>query len=109
MLLRIPDRSIGAPLWLSGDRQTCPGCERLTSWLDIVPSALSEVHRNELLVRVILGVHKFVDLEAPDAAPGVRCYRCGAEIAELRSFKCHNWAYALEDIDEMVRIAVADT
>jgi hypothetical protein len=108
-LLGIPDQSIGAPLWLSGDRRDCPSCERMTSWLDIVSSALGEVHRKELLVRVILGVQQYVNLEAPDAVPGVHCNKCGAAIEGLRSFKCHNWAYAFEDIDEMVRIAVADT
>ena len=106
-LLGIPDQSIGAPLWLSGDSQTCASCDRMASWLDIVSSALTEVHRKELVVRVILGVQKYVNLEAPDAIPGVRCYQCGAAIEALRSFKCHNWAYAFEEINSVVRDARA--
>ncbi len=107
-LLGIPYQSIGAPLWLSGDQQARPGCERTTSWLDIVSSAHGEVHRKELLVRVILGAPSYVNLEAPDAVPGVRCYQCGAPIETLRSFKCHDWGYAFDEIDEVVRNAVRE-
>jgi hypothetical protein len=101
-LLGIVEHPIGAPLWLSGDQQTCPQCGRLTSWLDIVSSALSEVHRRELLVRVILGEQKYVNVEAPNAIAGLVCFKCGAEIDGVRSFKCHNWAYARDDLAKVV-------
>lgn len=42
-LLGMPPKTIGAPLWVSGDRKRCPNCKRA--------------------------------------------------IDNLRSFKCHNWAY----------------
>ena len=29
-LLGMPARTIGAPLWVSGDRKTCPKCRRST-------------------------------------------------------------------------------
>ncbi len=101
-LLGIETGAIGAPLWLSGDETTCPGCGRMTTWLDIVASALSDVHRKELLVRVILGEQKYVNVEAPEAIPGLRCMKCGAEISTVRSFKCHNWAYAIDELTRLV-------
>ncbi|MGL4611893.1 MAG: hypothetical protein ACRCYY_19815 [Trueperaceae bacterium] len=93
-LLGMERKTIGAPLWVSGDSRHCHKCQRETSWLDIVASALSQVHRKELLVRVILGDKKYVNTEAPRAIEGVVCYTCQTPILDLRSFKCHNWAYA---------------
>ena len=93
-LLGIPPKTIGAPLWVSGDTRHCPKCGRETNWLDIVSSALAQVHAKELLVRVILGDKKFVNTEAPRAIADLFCFKCKAPIRDLRSFKCHNWAYA---------------
>jgi hypothetical protein len=100
--LGIDDGTIGAPLWLSGDDRQCTKCGRQTSWLDIVSSALQEVHRKELIVRVVLGEQKFVNVEAPRAIAGLSCHQCGAAIETLRSFKCHNWAYAVGDLARIV-------
>jgi hypothetical protein len=106
-LLGIGENTIGAPLWLSGDQRTCTDCGRLTSWLDIVSSALGEVHRKELIIRVILGEQRFVNIEVPQAIAGLRCNQCGSEIDTLRSFKCHNWAYAYNDLARIVEEAAA--
>src|SRR5580700_2214196 len=97
-LLDIPERSIGAPLWVSGDTRHCPKCGRETNWLDIVSSALTKTHQRSLLVEVILGDRKYVNVEVPRAIADLNCYNCGASIVDLRSFKCHNWAYAREGI-----------
>ena len=101
-ILRIPTNSIGAPLWVSGDTKNCPHCGRLTTWLDIVSSAINEVHRRALLVSVVLGEQKFVNVESPEAIAGLLCYQCNHPIIDLRSFKCHNWAYAREAIGEII-------
>ncbi len=93
-LLGIPQRSVGAPLWVSGDTRKCPNCGRETNWLDIVSSALTKTHQKELLVTVILGERKYVNTEVPRAIADLTCYKCKAPIIDLRSFKCHNWAYA---------------
>lgn len=93
-LLGIKPKTIGAPLWVSGDTRRCPKCGRETNWLDIVASAVSQVHRKELLVSVILGEKKYVNVEAPRAIADLVCYKCQTPIRDLRSFKCHNWAYA---------------
>lgn len=95
-LLGMPPRTIGAPLWVSGDSKACPKCQRETNWLDIVSSALSTVHSREMIARVILGEQKFVNIEAPRAIADLKCYKCKTAIDNLRSFKCHNWAYAIE-------------
>ena len=87
-------RTIGAPLWLSGDSKQCRKCQRETSWLDIVSSALKKVHGKEMIAEIILGDRKFVNVEVPHAIADLICYGCGAAIPDLRSFKCHNWAYA---------------
>jgi hypothetical protein len=97
-LLDIPPKSIGAPLWVSGDTRNCPQCGRETSWLDIVSSALAKTHQRALLVEVILGERKYVNVEVPRAIADLSCYNCKAAIVDLRSFKCHNWAYARDDI-----------
>ena len=101
-LLDIPDGAIGAPLWVSGDQRDCPSCRRRMSWLDIVASALDGVHARTMVAKVILGTQKFVNTEAPRAIAGVRCFDCKAEIKGLRSFKCHNWAYALPALREIL-------
>ena len=93
-ILGMPPNTIGAPLWLSGDRKRCAKCKRETSWLDIVSSALSQTHGKEMIARVILGETKFVNTEVPDHIKGLRCFQCQSPISDIRSFKCHNWAYA---------------
>ncbi|TAH49044.1 MAG: hypothetical protein EYC68_18075 [Chloroflexota bacterium] len=93
-LLGMKPQTIGAPLWVSGESKHCPKCGRETNWLDIVASALAQVHSKELLARVILGEQKFVNTEAPNAIVDLYCYDCRMPIRDLRSFKCHNWAYA---------------
>jgi hypothetical protein len=89
-LLGMPDETIGAPLWVSGDRKRCTKCRHEMSWLDIVSSALGEVHSREMIARVILGEQKFVNTEAPRAIAGLHCFQCGTSFEILRSFKCHN-------------------
>lgn len=101
-MLGIEQHAIGAPLWLSGDERHCPKCGRETSWLDIVASALTEVHRKALIVQVVLGEQKYVNVEAPSAIRGLRCHQCDTSIETLRSFKCHNWAYAVGDLARVV-------
>ena len=93
-LLGIPQKTIGAPLWVSGDTRHCAKCGRESSWLDIVASALAKVHGKELLVRVILGEQKYINVEMPKAIADLNCFKCRTPITDLRSFKCHNWAYA---------------
>ncbi len=95
-LLHMSAGTIGAPLWASGDRKTCTGCRRQVNWLDIVASALERVHGADMIARVILGELKFVNTEAPKAIADVRCVNCKTPVESLRSFKCHNWAYAKE-------------
>jgi len=106
-LLGIEENAIGAPLWLSGDHRQCGVCGRLTSWLDIVSSAVGEVHSKQLIVRVILGQQKFVNIETPEAIAGLTCLQCGTPITDLRSFKCHNWAYAINDLARIVEQVAA--
>ncbi len=101
-LLGLPPETIGAPLWVSGDRKRCPACKRETSWLDIVASALGQVHRTEMIVHVILGDQKFVNTEAPRAIANLTCFGCHATIDDLRSFKCHNWAYAVGKLRDLI-------
>ena len=106
-LLGLPDGSVGAPLWISGDELDCPSCARQLSWLDIVASAAGSVHSAEMIAKVVLGERKYVNVEAPDHVAGVVCFSCGTEIQGLRSFKCHNWAYAYGDLtDLLARIAI---
>jgi len=93
-LLGMSPKTIGAPLWVSGDTRHCPKCSRETNWLDIVASGLARVHRKGMLAQVILGSRKFVNTEAPRAIKDLVCFKCKAPIRDLRSFKCHNWAYA---------------
>lgn len=101
-LLGIPEGTIGAPLWVSGDTRHCHSCGRETNWLDIVSSALERAHERAMIARVILGEQKYVNTEAPRAIAGLKCHRCGTPITDLRSFKCHNWAYAVGDLQRVV-------
>ena len=101
-LLGLPPHTIGAPLWVSGDERECGRCEREINWLDIVASSLEQVHSKEMIARVILGDQKYVNTEAPRAIADVRCANCGTAFDGLRSFKCHNWAYAAEALAEVL-------
>jgi hypothetical protein len=103
-LLGMPPKIIGAPLWVSGDRKHCSNCQRETNWLDIVSSALENVHSRETIARVILGEQKFVNTEAPKAIADLKCAQCKNAIDNLRSFKCHNWAYAKPQLLEVLRV-----
>ena len=109
-MLGMEPRTIGAPLWVSGDTRTCSTCDREVSWLDIVASGLSHVHSASMIAQVILGKQKYVNTEAPRAIAHVQCVSCGTPFEGLRSFKCHNWAYAkpalLEVISAMERSRV---
>lgn len=102
-LLGMPEKTIGAPLWVSGDRKRCPKCRRETNWLDIVASGLGEVHSREMIAQVILGDRKYVNTEAPGAIAGLSCFQCKTPIDNLRSFKCHNWAYAVGSLAKVIR------
>jgi|GEM_PF-749087 hypothetical protein len=93
-LLGMPTGTIGAPLWLSGDRKTCTKCRREINWLDIVSSSVGSIHSSRMIAEVILGEQKFVNTEVPHAIAGLKCHNCGTIFENLRSFKCHNWAYA---------------
>jgi hypothetical protein len=106
-LLGMSPHTIGAPLWLSGDHPDCPNCGHRTSWLDIVSSALQRIHDQAMIVTVILGERKFINTEAPAAISGVQCIECGAAIEDLRSFKCHNWAYAEPALLEVLELVSA--
>jgi hypothetical protein len=55
-----------------------------------------------MIAAVILGEQKYVNVEAPRAIERVVCFDCGTSIAGLRSFKCHNWAYAIGDLREVL-------
>ncbi len=105
VLLALPEYTIGAPLWVSGDRRDCPSCGRQVSWLDIVASALQGIHDRALISKVILGDQRFVNVEIPNGIAGVVCFSCGGAIEGIRSFKCHNWAYAHGDIARLVLAA----
>lgn len=102
-LLGMDSDVIGAPLWVSGDARDCEKCGRIVSWLDIVSSALSDAHSSAQVAAVILGDRKWVNIETPEAIEGVRCIDCGTAKIDIRAFKCHNWAYAIGDLEEIVR------
>jgi hypothetical protein len=102
-LLGMPPNTIGAPLWVSGDRKTCPTCDRETNWLDIIASGLELVHSREMIAGVILGSQKFVNVEAPRAIANLKCASCKTPIKNIRSFKCHNWAYAKPALLDVLR------
>jgi hypothetical protein len=104
-LLGIGTGMIGAPLWVSGDTRNCQKCGRETNWFDIVSSAVAKVHGKDLLVKVILGDRKYVNVEAPRAIADLVCAKCKTPIKDLRSFKCHNWAYAFGDLARVLERA----
>jgi hypothetical protein len=107
-LLGMEPKTIGAPLWVSGNTRRCRKCDRETNWLDIVASGLSKAHNTQLLVKVILGDRKYVNTEAPRAIADLVCFKCKSPILDLRSFKCHNWAYAKPALlDVLERVARA--
>jgi hypothetical protein len=85
------------------DQRNCSNCGRAVSWLDIVASALDHVHSPVKIAEVILGDRKWVNVEAPAAIAGVRCFECGTPKLDVRSFKCHNWACAIGDLEAVVR------
>lgn len=102
-VLGMPPGTIGAPLWVSGDRKTCTNCDRVINWLDIVSSGLASVHSAKLIATVILGEQKYVNTEAPRAIANVLCVNCGTSVDGLRSFKCHNWAYAAPALLDVIQ------
>ena len=106
-LLGMPANTIGAPLWVSGDRKTCAKCKREMNWLDIVSSSLKTVHSAKMIAEVILGEQKFVNTEVPHSIEGLQCSNCGTPFTDLRSFKCHNWAYAVGDLAKIIKIMEA--
>jgi len=61
------------------------------------------LHSAVKIAEVILGDRKWVNVEAPAAIAGVRCFECGTPKSDVRSFKCHNWAYAIGDLEAVVR------
>ena len=101
-LIGLDAGSIGAPLWVSGDERHCPKCSREVNWLDIVASSTRTIHSPKMIAAVILGQAKYVNTETPRAIQHVVCFECGASIAGLRSFKCHNWAYAIGDLKRIL-------
>ena len=101
-LLGMAGRTIGAPLWVSGDTRHCKKCKRETNWLDIVASGLAREHSAAMIAEVILGDRKFVNVEAPKAIADLVCFKCQTPIVDLRSFKCHNRAYAIGDLRKVV-------
>ena len=102
-LLGMPERTIGAPLWVSGDRKTCKKCRREINWLDIVSSSAGSIHSAKMIAEVILGDQQFVNTEVPHAIEGLKCHGCGTPFENLRSFKCHNWAYAREALVKVIQ------
>jgi len=102
-ILGMKSKTIGAPLWVSGDRKTCKKCRRIISWLDIVSSAIDGVHDSKMVAQVILGDQKYINTEAPRAIEGLQCHQCGVAFEGLRSFKCHNWAYAKEALLKVIQ------
>ena len=51
-LLGMPEKTIGAPLWVSGDHTNGPKCKRESNWLDIVNSATKNVHSHAMIGNV---------------------------------------------------------
>jgi len=94
-LLGMEPNTIGVPLWVSGiTKKNYPKCNREMNCLDIVASGLSSSWKGEMIAKVILGKIKYVNVEAPRAIADLVCYQCKTPINNIRSFKCHNWAYA---------------
>jgi len=42
-------------------------------------------------------------VRAASAVADVKCFKCKTPIKYLRSFKCHNWAYAVPALLEMLQ------
>ena len=103
-LLGMSEHTIVAPLWISGDDHYCPKYQREINWLDIVSSALDNVHGKEMIAKIILGQRKFVNVETPKAIANLTCWNCKTLIENLRSFKCHNWAYAKPALIEVLEV-----
>jgi len=76
-LLGMPAKTIGAPLWVSGDQKSCPKCKREINWLDIVNSATKQVHSGAMIAKVVLGEQKYVNTEVPRAIADLSCFNCG--------------------------------
>lgn len=57
-----------------------------------------------MIARVILGQQTFVNVEAPRAVAGLSCFGCKSSIGNIRSFKCHNWAYAKPALLEVLQV-----
>ncbi len=74
-----------------------------TNWLDIVSSAAGSIHSSKMIAEIILGEQKFVNTEVPHAIEGLKCHNCGTAFPDLRSFKCHNWAYAIEAMVKVIQ------
>ncbi len=102
-LMGMPEKTIGAPLWVSGDTKTCSKCNREVNWLDIVSSAAESAHSLKMIAEVILGEQKFVNTEVPHSIEGLKCNNCKTPFKKLRSFKCHNWAYAIGDLVKVIK------
>ena len=45
----------------------------------------------------------FNDLVGNGAIADLKCFKCGTAIDNLRSFKCHNWAYAMPQLLEVLQ------
>ena len=71
--------------------------------LDIVSSSTGSVHPVDMIAEVILGDPKFINTEVPPAIEGLKCHKCGTVFENLRSFKCHNWAYAKEALVKVIQ------
>ena len=54
-LLKMPAKTIGAPLWVSGDQKNCPKCKTETNWLDIISSATKQAHSGAMIAKVVPG------------------------------------------------------
>jgi hypothetical protein len=102
-VLGMAPKTIGAPLWVSGDTRNCRKCGRETNWLDIITSGLAKQHSRDMIATVILGSRKFVNVEAPRAIADLVCFKCKTPIKDLRSFKCHNWAYARPELLDVLK------
>ena len=71
---------------------TAPSVAQEANWLDIFSFALTKQHQKSLLVQVILGEHKYVNVEVPRAIADLSCYNYKTSLVRWGSFKCHNWA-----------------
>ncbi len=52
---------------------------------------------------------KYVNMETPRAISGLVCYKCKSPVTDLRSFKCHNWAYAIGKLRALLETISEDT